>query len=144
MADNEEKRVDWCASCNVLKTEYPDFIANGLNEKMCANLANNQGLDETKCVNNCEVMHDITDCLIGGFIESIDNYDFCDTKEMMKHFAVNMLNVIDVLLCSHCGQWEQIEALWDEVSSETGTGGNTVVTDLLDGVVEINLNQESE
>ena len=143
MADTEEKRIDWCASCNTLKTEYPDFIANGLDEEMCANLANNQGLDETKCVNNCEVMHDIANCLIGGFIESIDNYDFCDTKEMMKHFAVNMLNVIDVLLCSHCGQWEQIEALWDEMS-EIGTGGNTVITDLLDGVVEINLNQESE
>lgn len=116
MADTEEKRVDWCASCNILKTEYPDFVMNGLNEEMCANLANNQGLDETKCVNNCEVMHDIADCLIGGFIESIDTYDVCETKEMMKHFATNMMNVIDVLLCSHCGQWEQIEAIWDEIT----------------------------
>lgn len=132
MAENK----DVCASCDRLKTEYPDFVMNGLDDKMCASLANNTGLDETKCVDNCEVLHDIADCLIGGFIESINNYDYCDTKEMMTHFATNLLSLVDVLICSHCGQWEQIEALWE---GGAGGAGYITVEDKGNGTVEIDL-----
>lgn len=146
MEAEENKKKDVCASCDILKKEYPDFIANGIDEKMCASLANNTGLDEEKCVTNCDVLHDIADCLIGGFIESIDNYDYCDTKEMMTHLATNVLSVLDAIICSHCGQWEQIEAVWDEISGgQSGGGeGNTIITDLTGGVVEINLNEKEE
>lgn len=126
---------DVCASCDILKTEYPEFLANGLTDEMCVNLQNNKGLDPEKCVDNCEVLHNMADCLVGGLIENINNYDTCDTREMMTNFAVNLLNLIDALICSHCGQWEQIEALWNEII----TSGKTLptVTDKGDGVVEI-------
>lgn len=105
---------DVCSACETLKTTSSNFVQNGLTDKMCANVKANQGL-ENKGHKNCEDMHTLNDCLIGGLLEKIDTYDRCDLDEALKDLEKNLMNLMDVMICSDCGQWEQIEAIWAEI-----------------------------
>lgn len=105
---------DVCSACDSLKATSSNFIQKGVTDAICANLKANQGF-ENKGHNNCTDMHDMNDCLLGGLLEKIDTYDVCDTKEAIKDLEKNLISIMDVMICSDCGQWEEIEKLWAEI-----------------------------
>lgn len=105
---------DVCSACDSLKATSSNFIQKGVTDTICANLKANQGF-ENKGHNNCTDMHDMNDCLLGGLLEKIDTYDVCDTKEAIRDLEKNLISIIDVMICSDCGQWKEIEKLWAEI-----------------------------
>ena len=105
---------DVCSACDSLKATSSNFIQKGVTDTICANLKVNQGF-ENKGHNNCTDMHDMNDCLLGGLLEKIDTYDVCDAKEAIKDLEKNLISIMDVMICSDCGQWEEIEKLWAEI-----------------------------
>ena len=105
---------DVCSACDSLKATSSNFIQKGVTDTICANLKANQGF-ENKGHNNCIDMHDMNDCLLGGLLEKIDTIDVCDTKEAIKDLEKNLISIMDVMICSDCGQWEEIEKLWAEI-----------------------------
>ena len=105
---------DVCSACDSLKATSSNFIQKGVTDTICANLKANQGF-ENKGHNNCTDMHDMNDCLLGGLLEKIDTIDVCDAKEAIKDLEKNLISIIDVMICSDCGQWEEIEKLWAEI-----------------------------
>lgn len=105
---------DVCSACDSLKATSSNFIQKGVTDTICANLKANQGF-ENKGHNNCTDMHDMNDCLLGGLLEKIDTYDVCDTKEAIKDLEKNLISIMDVMICSDCGKWEEIEKLWAEI-----------------------------
>lgn len=105
---------DVCSACYSLKATSSNFIQKGVTDTICANLKANQGF-ENKGHNNCTDMHDMNDCLLGGLLEKIDTYDVCEIKEAIKDLEKNLISIMDVMICSDCGQWEEIEKLWAEI-----------------------------
>lgn len=105
---------DVCSACDSLKATSSNFIQKGVTDAICANLKANQGF-ENNGHNNCTDMHDMNDCLLGGLLEKIDTYDVCDVKEAIKDLEKNLISIMDVMICSDCGQWEEIEKLWAEI-----------------------------
>ena len=94
---------DVCSACDSLKATSSNFIQKGVTDTICANLKANQGF-ENKGHNNCTDMHDMNDCLLGGLLEKIDTIDVCDAKEAIKDLEKNLISIIDVMICSDCGQ----------------------------------------
>lgn len=105
---------DVCSACDSLKATSSKFVQYGVTDAICANIKANQGF-ENKGHNNCTDMHYMNDCLIGGLLENIDTVDVCDTKEAIKDLEKNLISIMDVMICSDCGQWEEIEKLWAEI-----------------------------
>ena len=105
---------DICKTCEDLQQYSPDFVANGVTDQMCANLEANQGL-MNKGRKNCTDLHNANDCLIGGIAEKATSYNPCDPNKMIEDLAKNTMHVIDMLICSDCGQWNEIKKIWDEI-----------------------------
>ena len=64
---------------------------------------------------NCTDLHNANDCLIGGIAEKATSYNPCDPNKMIEDLAKNTMHVIDMLICSDCGQWNEIKKIWDEI-----------------------------
>ena len=105
---------DICKTCEDLQQHSPDFVANGLTDEMCSNLESNTGL-MNKGRENCTDLHNANDCLIGGIAEKATSYNPCDPNKMIEDLAKNTMHVIDMLICSDCGQWNEIKKIWDEI-----------------------------
>lgn len=105
---------DICKTCEDLQQYSPDFIANGVTDEMCSNLESNTGL-MNKGRENCTDLHNANDCLIGGIAEKATSYNPCDPNKMIEDLAKNVMHVIDMLICSDCGQWNEIKKIWDEI-----------------------------
>lgn len=113
---------DVCSACDSLKATSSNFIQKGVTDTICANLKANQGF-ENKGHNNCTDMHDMNDCLLGGLLEKIDTIDVCDTKEAIKDLEKNLISIIDVMICSDCGQWAEIQKIWNAIRDLQGKVG---------------------
>lgn len=109
------ENIDVCKACEDLEDYAFHFVANGITDVMCQNLHNDKGLIRANNHTNCEDFHDMNDCLIGGMIDKLPTYDTCDMHEMMADILENLYNLLKGMICSDCGQWEQIHALWDEI-----------------------------
>lgn len=105
---------DICKTCEDLQQYSPDFIVNGVTDEMCSNLESNTGL-MNKGRENCTDLHNANDCLIGGIAEKATSYNPCDPNKMIEDLAKNTMHVIDMLICSDCGQWNEIKKIWDEI-----------------------------
>lgn len=105
---------DICKTCEDLQQHSPDFVANGVTDEMCSNLESNTGL-MNKGRENCTDLHNANDCLIGGIAEKATSYNPCDPNKMIEDLAKNTMHVIDMLICSDCGQWNEIKKIWDEI-----------------------------
>lgn len=105
---------DICKTCEDLQQYSPDFVANGVTDEMCSNLESNTGL-MNKGRENCTDLHNANDCLIGGIAEKATSYNPCDPNKMIEDLAKNTMHVIDMLICSDCGQWNEIKKIWDEI-----------------------------
>lgn len=105
---------DICKTCEDLQQHSPDFVANGVTDEMCSNLESNTGLMNNGR-ENCTDLHNANDCLIGGIAEKATSYNPCDPNKMIEDLAKNTMHVIDMLICSDCGQWNEIKKIWDEI-----------------------------
>lgn len=105
---------DICKTCKDLQQYSPDFVANGVTDEMCSNLESSTGL-MNKGRENCTDLHNANDCLIGGIAEKATSYNPCDPNKMIEDLAKNTMHVIDMLICSDCGQWNEIKKIWDEI-----------------------------
>lgn len=105
---------DICKTCEDLQQHSPDFVANGVTDEMCSNLESNTGLMNNGR-ENCTDLHNANDCLIGGITEKATSYNPCDPNKMIEDLAKNTMHVIDMLICSDCGQWNEIKKIWDEI-----------------------------
>ena len=105
---------DICKTCEDLQQHSPDFVANGVTDEMCSNLESNTGLMNNGR-ENCTDLHNANDCLIGGIAEKATSYNPCDPNKMIEDLARNTMHVIDMLICSDCGQWNEIKKIWDEI-----------------------------
>lgn len=105
---------DICKTCEDLQQHSPDFVANGVTDDMCSNLESNTGLMNNGR-ENCTDLHNANDCLIGGIAEKATSYNPCDPNKMIEDLAKNTMHVIDMLICSDCGQWNEIKKIWDEI-----------------------------
>lgn len=105
---------DICKTCEDLQQHNPDFVANGVTDEMCSNLESNTGLMNNGR-ENCTDLHNANDCLIGGIAEKATSYNPCDPNKMIEDLAKNTMHVIDMLICSDCGQWNEIKKIWDEI-----------------------------
>ena len=105
---------DICKTCEDLQQYSPNFVANGLTDEMCSNLESNTGL-MNKGRENCTDLHNANDCLIGGIAEKATSYNPCDPNKMIEDLAKNTMHVIDMLICSDCGQWNEIKKILDEI-----------------------------
>lgn len=63
---------------------------------------------------NCEDLNTMNTCLIGYLDEELTAVDFCDIKAFLHDFLVNQKLMNQALICSDCGQWDQIDKLWLE------------------------------
>lgn len=107
---------DVCSACDTLRASNSEFIHKGVTDEMCGHLKANQGLSNTGD-NNCTDMHTANDCLIGGMLESMDSYDVCEVKDALKDLTSNVMNMFDIMICSDCGQWDEIDKLWAEIQA---------------------------
>ena len=105
---------DICKTCEDLQQYSPNFVANGVTDEMCSNLESNTGL-MNKGRENCTDLHNANDCLIGGIAEKATSYNPCNPNKMIEDLAKNTMHVIDMLICSNCGQWNEIKKIWDEI-----------------------------
>lgn len=107
---------DPCAACDALDKTNADFTENGVSAQICQNFHDNVGLNQSDSSKNCTDFHNVNDCLIGGLLDEVDSYNACDLDGLMKKLMTNMMALNDLLICSDCGQWDQIEALWAEIN----------------------------
>lgn len=105
---------DVCKTCKDLQVYSPDFVLKGVTDQMCENLKANTGL-MNKGRENCTDLHNANDCLIGGIAEKAISYNSCNPNKMIEDLAKNTMHVIDMLICSDCGQWNEIKKIWDEI-----------------------------
>lgn len=106
---------DICLACESLEKTNYEFIQKGVTDEMCESLKNDSGLKASNGHTNCEDLHDMNDCLVGGMIDKLPAYDVCDMNLALEDALKNLMNVLDALICSDCGQWESIHELWDEI-----------------------------
>ena len=99
-----------CGACNDLREYAPDFVQNGVTNKICNSLANDTGLNPnlTTLHTDCEDLKDVNDCLVGRMDGEIEAYEVCDWKKYMHKFIPNLYETIKAGICSICGLWKNI------------------------------------
>lgn len=100
-----------CESCEALKDYAPDYLLNGITEKECGNLQQNNGLTAQPNHDNYEDIQDTINCGVFGMDQMIQAASNCDWKEVMRKLSNNVANILSSINCGDLGQWEAIEAL---------------------------------
>lgn len=108
-----------CNACQDLKTNAPNFVANGVGDTECASLAADTGLNQNLSPqhNDATDLHDVNDCLIGSAVNDLEGYDVCDWQDFMKGFIPNIYETIKGGICSLGGAWTYIHNLLGRVGS---------------------------
>ncbi len=107
---------DPCLACEQLDKTNADFTENGVSAQICQNFHDNLGLNRSDSSKNCTDFHNVNDCLIGGLLDKLPSYNACDLPKLMEELMTNMMALNDLLICSDCGQWDQIDAIWAEIN----------------------------
>lgn len=106
-----------CEVCQELRDTSNIFTLFGITEELCNSLKNNTGLNPNLAVahDNCTDLTNMIDCLVGRLKEEINIYDPCDYRPMMEILLKNLYTVFTALKCSDCGQWDNIDDLWEQI-----------------------------
>lgn len=99
-----------CNACEDLRSHAPDFVFNGVTNKICTSLQNDTGLNPSATVihTDCEDLDTANDCMVGRMDKELDAYDQCDWKEYMHKFVPNLWQVLKAMICALCGIWKKI------------------------------------
>lgn len=102
-----------CDSCANLRESAPEFVQNGVTDKVAASLKNNTGLNPSLTVlhNDCEDLNDVNDCLIGRMADEVEAYDVCEWKEFMKKHLSNLYETLKAIIAAICGLWVKVESI---------------------------------
>lgn len=106
-----------CKSCEDLRKEVPELIANGFTDTMCASLKNDTGLKTSSGHNDCTDLNNLNDCLIGNAETEIERYDTCDWKDFTKNHLNNLWTTLKAMICAICGLWTNVHNLWATLRS---------------------------
>lgn len=106
-----------CKSCEDLRKEVPELIANGFTDTMCASLKNDTGLKTSSGHNDCTDLNNLNDCLIGNAETEIERYDTCDWKDFTKNHINNLWTTLKAIICAICGLWTNVHNLWATLRS---------------------------
>lgn len=98
-----------CSACNDLREYAPSFVLNGTTDAVCNNLGDNKGLSAAKNHTDCDDLHDVNDCLIGNMDDELDGFEVCEWQEFMHQLIPNMYETYKAMICSDCGQWDEID-----------------------------------
>jgi len=109
----------YCSACEDLKDYAPDFLINGVTDKTCNSLRKNTGVNSDLKVlhKNCEDLNDILNCLIGAHADVLPSVDICELKKWLTDLMENIKTFDKAMLCSHCGQWEEIEKIKTDIKN---------------------------
>lgn len=107
-----------CSSCEELRQNAPNLIANGFTDNECENLRDGNGLGGDG--DNCSDMQDMNDCFIGMMDNEIDAYDNCDWKKFMHNLIPNVWATMKGIICWLCGIQCQIDHLYDGANLHVG------------------------
>lgn len=96
-------------ACADLCAHAPEFMVNGVTQKLCESLENNMGLNP-----DAEVLSDnktdlpmAIDCLIGRLDDEVDCYETCDWKAFMHEMLPRIYTMFKSMLCSDGGLWDK-------------------------------------
>lgn len=106
-----------CSACEDLRNDAPNFVLNGVTEEVCTSLKNNTGFNPnlSPLNDNCTDLDNANECLVGNMADQIEAYDVCEWKDYMEKFVPNVYTVLDAMICSDCGTWENINAISDKL-----------------------------
>ena len=100
-----------CSACNDLRTNAPDFTANGVTYNVCTSLKNNTGFNPASGNDNCDDLSDANECLIRNMEDIIPAYDVCDWQKFMAEYVPNDATMNEAIICALCGMQEYIDKL---------------------------------
>lgn len=106
----------YCDACEDLKTNHPNFVANGLTDTECTSLKNDTGFTPSVGHTDCEDLGNANDCLIGNMQEEIKDKEVCDWKDFTSSLVGNIHAVLSGIICAICGIWINIHNLWNKVN----------------------------
>lgn len=98
-----EVTTEYCNACADLRENSSDFYVNGVTDRVCESLEQNQGFDPENDDDNCSALHKADDCLINTLIDKLPAYDVCDWNEFMSEYLPNQYNINEALICWLCG-----------------------------------------
>lgn len=103
-----------CDACNELREYAPEFVQNGVTNRVSTSLKNDTGFNPSLTVahKDCEDLNDANDCLIGRMGQELEAYEVCDWKEYMAKFMPNLYELLKADIAADCGQWTNIHNLW--------------------------------
>lgn len=107
-----------CGACQDLRENAPDFVQNGVTDKVCASLHNDTGFNPNLSTlhTDCEDLDKANDCLIGQMDGQLEAHDVCDWKPFMHKFIPNLHALLTAMICAICGIWKNIHSLWAKVN----------------------------
>ena len=99
-----------CNSCQELRDNAPEFVQNGVTDRVCNSLKNDTGFNPSLSVTrtDCEDLDAANDCLIGELDDQIEAYDVCDWKKFMHKLLPNLYELLKAMICAICGIWTMI------------------------------------
>ena len=123
-----EVTSEFCNTCADLRENSSDFYINGVTDRVCESLQQNQGFDHENSDDNCSSLHKADDCLVNTLIEKLPAYDVCDWNEFMSEYLPNQYNMNEALICWLCGiekrlfaQKLDVELRWLNIKTIQGT-----------------------
>lgn len=122
-----ETKTEYCNDCADLRDNSSDFYVNGVTDRVCESLENNQGFSPDNDDDNCSALHKADNCLINTLIDKLPAYDVCDWKEFMEEYLPNQFNMNEAIICAICGinkrlfaQQLDVELRWLNEESRPG------------------------
>lgn len=115
-----------CTNCTRLANNAANMILNGVNTQVCNSLQKNTGFDPTVNTNNCTDLHDLSGCIKSTLASEIETIDACDWRNMIRYMIRNQYIMNESLICSDCGQWLEIEKIWDAIDQILTDGADYV------------------
>lgn len=104
----------YCEACEELRKNSPNFVINGISDKECAYLQNDQGLNGKS--NDCTDLNNINDCMIGSMADEAAISDTCGWRDYMQcKLAPNLWMTFKAIICAICGIWSNVWDLWTHV-----------------------------
>lgn len=110
-----------CTACQELREAAPEFVTNGVTEKVCESLADDKGFDADNGHDDSTDLHLANDCLIGRMEDELRAYGICDWKEFMERYIPNEYEANKGIICALGGLWNTLHSLIEALGGGDGS-----------------------